>query len=47
MRADTERRDLAKPLGKTTFGAMLRGVYPGVGPHKSTSGAVNGLYLLR
>jgi hypothetical protein len=37
----------AKPLGKTTFGAMLRGVYPGVGPHKSTSGAVNGLYLLR
>jgi hypothetical protein len=36
-----------KPLGKTTFAAMLREVYPGIGPHKSSSGAVSGLYLLR
>jgi phage/plasmid-associated DNA primase len=36
-----------KPLGKTTFAAMLRGVYPGIGPHKSFSGGISGLYLLR
>ena len=36
-----------KPLGKTTFAAMLREVYPGIGPHKSRSGDVGGLYLLR
>ena len=35
-----------KPLGKTTFAAMLREVYPGIGPHKNKDSSAN-LYLLR
>ena len=35
-----------KALGKTTFAAMLRGIFPGIGPHKNTSSSAF-LYLLR
>ncbi len=35
-----------KPLGKTTFAVMLRGVYPGIGPHKNTTASAH-VYLLR
>ena len=35
-----------KPLGKTTLAAMLRAIYPGIGPHKNTSSSAF-LYLLR
>jgi hypothetical protein len=37
----------ARPLGKIKFAQMLSAVYAGIGPHRSTSGAVGGLYLLR
>ena len=33
-------------LGKTTFGKMLVSVYPGIGPHRGSSGET-GLFLLR
>lgn len=35
-----------KPLGKTTLAAMLRAIFPGIGPHKNTSSSAF-LYLLR
>jgi hypothetical protein len=35
-----------KPLGKTTLAAMLRAIYPGIGPHKNTSSSAF-LYLIR
>ncbi len=36
-----------RPLGRNKFAQMLGEVYPGIGPHKNTTGTVNGLYLLR
>jgi hypothetical protein len=36
----------ARILGKTTFGRMLVAVYPGIGPHRGSSGET-GLFLLR
>ena len=36
----------AKLMGKTTFGKMLVSVYPGIGPHRGSSGET-GLFLLR
>ena len=36
----------ARLLGKTTFGKMLVSVYPGIGPHRGSSGET-GLFLLR
>jgi hypothetical protein len=36
----------ARALGRNTFAHMLRAVYPGIGPHMSSNGNVQGLYLL-
>ncbi len=36
----------ARVLGKTTLGRMLVAVYPGIGPHRGSSGET-GLFLLR
>jgi hypothetical protein len=36
-----------KTLGRNKFAAMLSSVYAGIGPHRNSAGAVNGLYLLR
>jgi hypothetical protein len=36
----------AKLMGKTTFGKMIVAVYPGIGPHRGSSGET-GLFLLR
>ena len=37
----------ADPVGKITFAAMLKSLYPGIGPHKNAQSTVSGLYLLR
>lgn len=36
----------AKLMGKTTFGKRCVSVYPGIGPHRGSSGET-GLFLLR
>jgi hypothetical protein len=37
----------AYPVGKITFAAMLKSLYPGIGPYKNVQRTVSGLYLLR
>ena len=37
----------ADPVGKITFAAMVKSLYPGIGPHKNTQHTASGLYLLR